>query len=228
MNPHDIIAARTSGTLLAEAAALGLTEGYAVAEQVWAGLGPLAGWKVGATSAGGQAMLGVDAPIVGRVPASGLHQPGTIALIGDRDAEAEPEILFRIGVEGAVDAVHLGVEIVRPSRDDAFQLGAGYIVADNAAHVALVNGPQIDAALLDQPESLAVSVQRNGEDCGGGTAAMVLGDPRRALAWLASVHRLQPGDWIASGAMARACRFARGDTVVADFGSAGRIEIRRA
>jgi len=207
---------------------MSLAQGYSVAADVWAGLGTLAGWKIGATSAGGQAMLGIDAPIVGRMPASGLHQPGTIALTGDRDAEAEPEILLHMGAGGAIASVHLGLEIVRPSRNDAFQLGAGYIVADNAAHVALVIGPQFDVALLDRPEALAVSVRRNGEDCGGGTAAMVLGDPRHALAWLASVHPLKPGDWVASGAMARACRFARGDTVVADFGSAGRIEVARA
>jgi len=228
MTAQDILAARLSGGLLTKAAAMSLAEGYAVAADVWAGLEPLAGWKIGATSAGGQAMLGIDAPIVGRVPASGLHQPGTMALTGDRDAEAEPEILFRIGAGGAIDTVHLGLEVVRPSRDDALDLGAGYIVADNAAHVALVIGPQIDVTLLDRPETLAVGVKRNDEDCGGGTAAMVLGDPRQALAWLASVHALQPGDWVASGAMARACCFARGDTVVADFGSAGRIEIARA
>ncbi len=228
MSPLDVIAARTSGTLLAAAASMSLAEGYAIAEQVWAGFGPLAGWKIGATSAGGQAMLGIEVPIIGRVPASALHAPGLVALVGDRDAEAEPEIVFRIGPEGAVEAVHLGLEVVRPSRDDAFQLGAGYIVADNAAHVGLVIGPRIDVGWLDAPENLTVMLQRNGEDVCAGSAAMVLGDPRHALDWLASAHRLQPGDWIASGAMARACRFARGDTVVADFGSAGRIEVIRA
>lgn len=228
MTAAEIIAARSSGSLLAKAEARSLAEGYAVASQVWTGLGPLAGWKIGATNAGGQAFLGITTPIVGRVPTSALHAPGMITLVGDRDAEAEPEIVFRIGADGAIDAVHLGLEIVRPSRDDALELGAGYIVADNAAHVGLVIGPQIDVALLDEPDALTVTLLGNGHDAGSGTAAMVLGNPRHALDWLASEYVLQPGDWIASGAMARACRFACGDTVIADFGSAGRIEVARA
>lgn len=228
MTADEIVAARTQGLLLADARSLPLDEGYALAGEVWAQLAPHGGWKIGATSLTGQAMFGIDAPIVGRVPEAGVTSPGTLTIPGNRDAEAEPEIVFRVGDDGGIAAVHLGIEIVRPSRDDAFDLGPGYVVADNAAHVALVVGPEIDVGLLDAPETLTVSLSRNGETLGSGNAAAVLGDPRNALRWLKSVYDVRPGEWVASGAMARACRCARGDTVVADFGDAGRIEIVRA
>ena len=219
-----IVAARLAGTELGDAPRLSLDEGYAVQDAVAAGLGALAGWKIGATNAGGQRFLGVTGPIFGRVPQSGLRQSGErVALGGERPAEAEPEILFRLGADGTVAATHLGIEINRPSRADVFELGVGFIVADNAAHAALVIGPAIPLAALDMQETVTVSLIRDGETVSTGDAAAVLGHPLRALEALSREHPLREGDWIATGAMARACPFAPGDTVVADFGALGRV-----
>lgn len=222
-----IAAARRTGAELAAPARLDLGEGYRVQAEVAAALGPAAGWKIGATSAGAQAFLGVDGPIFGRVIAAGLHEAGEKArLPGARSAEAEPEVLLRIGPGGVIGAVHLGLEINRPSRADAFDLGAGFIVADNAAHAGLVIGPALSRAVLDDPAALRVALIRNGAPASEGDAAAVMGSPVHALAALAAARPLAPGDWIATGAMARACPFAPGDTVEADFGAYGRVVLR--
>jgi len=226
--------ARRTGNALDAPASLSLADGYAIAEAVVGRLGTPVGWKIGATSAGAQAALAVGEPICGRVFVVGASG-GTVALPGGRAAEAEPEIVVRLArdpadvsdVAEAIAGLHLGIEIVRPSRDDALALGAGFIVADNAAHVALVVGPALAAGALDDPAALAVELRRNGEPQGTGNAASVLGHPLEALRWLAGARRLRAGDWIATGAMARACPLVSGDEVVADFGAFGSVRVAR-
>jgi len=233
----SLVAARLAGSTVDTVPPLDLERGYAIARRVWPLLGPGAGWKIGATNRGGQAFLGVAEPIYGRMTAGSLFaDPDAIALPGSGDCEAEPEFLFHLAGDvapgsdplAAVDRVALGLEIVRPSRSDAFDLGVGFIVADNAAHVGIVVGPNIDAAALDTPETVGVRLLHNDIEVGKGDAAAVLGNPRDALRWLATQVPLRAGEWIASGAILKACRFAIGDTVVADFGTFGRVSARRA
>lgn len=222
-----IAAARLSGAELTDAPRLGLAEGYAAQDDVVARLGEAAGWKAGATNEAGQRFLGVDGPIFGRVLSAGLRPSGERAgLPGERTGEAEPEILLRLGRNGAPAAAYLGLEVNRPSRADAFELGVGFIVADNAAHAALVIGPAIPLAALEAPETIAVTLLLNGETVGNGTAAAVLGNPLRAFKALARARPLAAGDWIATGAITRSCPFGPGDEVVADFGALGQVLVR--
>ena len=59
---------------------------------------PLWGWKIAATSAAGQAHIGVDAPLAGRLLADMVLDPGaTCSLASNRMCVAEPEFAFRIG-----------------------------------------------------------------------------------------------------------------------------------
>ena len=220
-----ILAARSTGAALASALpTLTLAQGYAVQGLTAARTGPVRGWKVGATSAGARAALGLDEPIYGRVFATPVS--GSIAA-GPRPLDLEPEIIVELGADLEPARAWVGMEIVRPSRDDALQLGAPFIVADNAAHVALVLGPEL------APEHIAAPTVRmllNGVHAGEGAAAAVDGGPCASIAWLArtladSNRPLRPGDLIATGAMARAVRAAAGDRVTADFGPHGRAEI---
>ena len=227
MNLVDrMIAARRRGEALAEAPPpLTLDEGYAVQHALAVRMGAQRGWKVGATGAGARAALGVVEPIYGRVFAAPLA--GSI-VCGPRPLEIEPEIILELGPDLAPARAWVGLEIVRPSRDDAFRLGAGFIVADNAAHVGLVLGTELAINALDTPR---VTLHRNGVGAGEGTATAVEGGPGASLAWLARAladidRPLAPGDLIATGAMARAVKAGAGDVVVADFGEHGRAEVR--
>ena len=225
ISASELAQARRTGGEVAPPEQLSSDHGYALAEQVVAELGETAGWKVGATNAGGQAFLGLSEPIRGRLFRSALFQsPSRLSLPGSRACEAEPEIILEAGPDLRPARAWIGLEIVRPSRDDALQLGAGFIVADNAAHVALVTGPDIPLTALNEPSRLRVRILRNGEPAEEGSADAVLGDPRRSLAWLADKSVLRPGELVATGAMCRAARFAPGDEITADFGIHGAVE----
>ena len=221
-----IFAARRTGCALAEPpqSPLTLAQGYARQRAFTARMGPQRGWKVGATSPGARAAPGVDAPIYGRVFAVPIT--GNIAA-GPRPLEVEPEIVLEIGADLAPVRAWVGLEIVRPSRDDALELGAGFIVADNAAHVALVLGDELRLDMIDAPR---VTLWLNGAAAGEGAAIAMDGGPRASLAWLAAAvagtdRPLRAGDLVAIGAMARAVKAGAGDRVVADFGEWGRAEI---
>ncbi|MEE4155268.1 MAG: hypothetical protein V2I27_14010 [Erythrobacter sp.] len=191
-----------------------LEMGYLLAEKGRAVLGTPAGWKIGATSERAMAFLAVREPIIGRVYAERLWRDGDRAdLSGDRVAEAEPEIAFRLErplasgapVLGAIGEVRAAAEIVRPSHANAFALGAGFIVADNAAGVGALIGPSLPIELLQTPETLCVSLKNERGDTCEGSADEVLGNPLEALAWLAQhLGEIPAGSWVLSGAMARA------------------------
>jgi 2-keto-4-pentenoate hydratase len=225
---EQIAAARLSGSELEEPIGpLDLAEGYAIQAQVAERLGRQVGWKAGATNATGQRFLGVDGPIFGRVLAGGLRQSGDRGgLPGARSGEAEPEIALRLDDSGKAAAAYLAIEVNRPSRSDAFALGAGFIVADNAAHCALVIGPEIPLEALDEPEAITVTFGLRSRPAETGNAAAVLGNPLRALEALAAARPLSAGDWIASGAITRSCPFSPDDEIVADFGRWGSVSVR--
>ncbi|MBA3895572.1 MAG: fumarylacetoacetate hydrolase family protein [Sphingomonadaceae bacterium] len=232
--------ARRTGEELADAEPLELDRGYAIADQLAENMPQVVGWKVGATSPAGQSFLGISEPIWGRVFDGGLWTaPADVDLHGDRPAEAEPEIFVRIGTtpDGElrpvdIAALHLGIELNRPSRPDALTLGAGFIVADNAANVGLVIGDAFPTSALATPTDVTVRLLRNGELVSTGDAAAVLGDPLEAARWLVrkracSERPVRAGDWIATGAMARSATFAIGDEVIADFGALGTLRVGR-
>lgn len=191
-----------------------LEEGYGLAQSGQNLLGTPVGWKIGATSERAMAFLGVKEPIMGRLYAERIWHDGDFAdLAGERPAEAEPEIAFHLAkplVAGAIrwlpiGAVHAAAEIVRPSYPEPFRLGAGFIVADNAAGLGALIGPPIPPDALTAPESIAVSLAVEGGATTDGSGDAVLGNPLAALAWLAQRLDVIPaGAWVLSGAMARA------------------------
>lgn len=217
-----LIAARRAGALLAgEAPRLTLVEGYRVQAVVTAALGVAVGWKIGATSARAMAVLGIDEPVRGRVYA--VTESGAVfAAAGDRPVEVEPEII----VSGDGGRAWLGLEIVRPSRDDAPELGGGFVVADNAAHVGLVRGPEIDVGVLADQAAVRVTLALDRAAVGAGDAADVAGGPLGALAWLARAVAVAADAPVATGALTRAVRAPAGGTVTADFGALGRVTVR--
>ena len=80
--------------------------------------------------------------------------------------------------------------------------------------------------------SFGVSVDLNGEDAGGGTAAAVMGSPLNSVAWLASNlgrlpddQLLKAGQVVITGTMHGKTAVVPGDLVTCDFGSLGVIAI---
>ncbi len=71
-------------------------EGYAIQARLERHSdGPLFGWKIAATSAGGQAHIGVDGPLAGRLLAERVLESGAeLALEANQMKVAEPEFAF--------------------------------------------------------------------------------------------------------------------------------------
>ena len=217
-----LAAARLAGTLAPPPGPLTLAEGYAVAAALYPLLGTAAGWKVGATSAGAQAFLGVGEPIRGRLYAERIwHGGGDVATPGERPLEVEPEVVLRVGHDLEPDAAWFGIELNRPSFADPFACGAGAIVADNAASVGLLVGPAIPLGALDMPAALTAAILADGALVARGSADAVLGSPRASYDWLRGTVELRPGDLIATGAMARSAVVARGTVLTLDCGGYG-------
>lgn len=233
---NDLAAARLrGGTLRDPPGPIALADGYRLADAAAPGLGTPAGWKIGATSSGAMAFLKIDEPIRGRLFAERIWRDGAqVDLSGDRAAEAEPEIALWLARDcpaggdplAAVGAACFAAEIVRPSHSKPFELGAGFIVADNAAGLGALLGPPLDPAALAHPAALTLTLSTGDGEKTTGTADAVLGGPLGSLQWLAGGIGIVPaGSWILTGAMARAIPVAEGQTLLLDAGPHGRASL---
>lgn len=205
------------------------------------------GWKIAATSAAGQAHVGVDGPLGGRLYASHVDAPGAaIPLDGNRMRVAEVEFAFRLArtlapraqawrrdeVLAAVDALLPSIE-VPDSRFFAFErAGAPQLIADNACAWRFVAGAPAperwrEADLAAWTVRARVGARYTRE----GIGSNVLGDPRDALAWLANELSaqgiaLEAGQVVTTGTCLAPLEVAPDDHVVADFGELGQVDVR--
>ncbi len=223
------------------------TGGYAVqAHLERPGAAPLFGWKIAATSSAGQAHIGVDGPLAGRILPERVHADGaTLSLAGNRMRVAELEFAFRIArdlppraasygeteVLDAVAALHPAIEVPNSRFEDFAAVGAAQLIADAACAHDFVLGPEVTAdwRALDLAAHRAVgAVPRTGEHHGIGSN--VLGDPRTALAWLVnelSAHgvTLRAGQVVTTGTCVVPIPIAPGDRVAGDFGVLGKVSV---
>ena len=199
------------------------------------------GHKIGLTSAAMQELLGVDQPDYGHL-LDDMVVADSLSIDRFLQPRIEPEIGFVLGRDlqgpgvdevaaaAAVEAAFPALEIV-DSRIADWQIGLLDTIADNASSGAVVLGPERVALRdLDLP-SVSVTMRRNGQDVGTGTGAAVMGNPLRALAWLANTLgargiRLEAGHIILAGAMCAMVPVAAGDQVTAEFPGFGAVSVR--
>ena len=207
---------------------------------------PLFGWKIAATSAAGQAHVGVDGPMAGRLLAERVVPDGGACPLGANQMRVgEGEFAFRMGADlppraapyrveevlAAVASLHPAIEIP-DSRYDGFQrVGAAQLIADDACADRFVLGPATTAdwRALDLAAHKVLALV-NGEREHPGVGAAVLGDPRLALTWLAnelSAHgvTLRAAEVVTTGTCSVPFPVAEGDHVVGDFGVLGRVSV---
>ena len=137
-------------------------DGYGVQSMVVAnGRAGFIGWKIAATSAAGQAHIGVDGPLAGRLLQERCVASGaTLSLGANRMRVAEPEFAFRVGrdlpsrrqpytrdeVLAAMDALMPALEVPDFRFTDFASAGAAQLIADMACAHELVLG---EATLAD-------------------------------------------------------------------------------
>ena len=225
-----------------------VAEGYAAQAELSALSGWQAvGWKIAATSAAGQKHIGVAGPLAGRLLDGKLHESGAeLARAQLHMAVVEAEFVFRLAedlpprgqdyspadVVAATAALHLGIEVPDSRFEDFTIVGAPQLIADNACTEYFVLGEAVAESWRDLDLAAhRASLTINGETAAEGIGANVLGDPRRALAWLANDRIIQgaplrAGEIITTGTCIVPAAIKPGDDVVADFGVMGRVSVR--
>lgn len=204
---------------------------------------PLAGYKVGATSAAGRDLLRLTQPFYGRILASSLQRsPGVVRCAFDTLA-AEPEIAFELGTDlpprerpyargeiaAAVRRVLPIIELNAPSFIKPFEAGGLCLIADNGVNAgAVVGGP--GAVRLDIITETQVSLSIDGQDTGHGAAPAAPDDPLAVLCWLANTLAAQGtglagGQLVATGAMTAPITIATECVLEADFGLLGAVQV---
>jgi 2-keto-4-pentenoate hydratase len=213
---------------------------------------PLFGWKIAATSRAGQAHIGVDGPLAGRLLRERVFDSGAELPLGKNHMRvAEAEFAFRMGRElppsretytvaevlAAVDGLHPAIEIPDSRYDDFTRVGAPQLIADNACAHLFVLGPATaapwrDMDLVEHPVTATVS-RNDGtpEVTHSGKGQNVLGDPLVALTWLVNELSglgiaLEAGQIVTTGTCVVPVPVAAGDAVRADFGRIGEVAVR--
>lgn len=228
------------------------TEGHAIQAHLPSVAGAdVVGWKIAATSTAGQKHINVSGPLAGRMLASELLPEGTsVSLFGNRMRVVEPEFGFRMRADlppraapysraevlDAAATLQPLFEVPNSRFADFARAGEAQLQADNACSGRFIAGsvPTLDWRALDL-KTLKVHARvldANGcrfERSGDGTA--VLGDPRDALTWLANELSglgltLRAGDLISTGTCMVPLEVRAGDTVHADFGVLGSLELQ--
>jgi len=204
---------------------LGEDEGYAVQtaanRRLADRLGPVAGHKIGGTTAPMRELLRVPQPVAGEVFASTVHRSGAVLARGGlRRPGIETEIAVtlaaamtpeeapfdRAGVAPKVASLMAAIEIVDNRYADFPETGAATFIADNAFNAAsILAGPVEDWRGLAL-DGLAARTWIDGTLVAEGTSASLMGHPLDALAWLANRYAglgrgLAAGSFVSLGSM---------------------------
>jgi 2-keto-4-pentenoate hydratase len=198
------------------------------------------GWKLGATSRSGQAVMGVKEPACGFLMPRRYASGAEVSSSEFVSLGVEAEVAFRMrtklagpgvtadaavrAVEGAMAALELPDFIFsgRPTVAD-------FVASSVIAKAIVLGGPLTPLSVFDVSHE-EVTYEHNGEAVGTYTTAEVMGNPVNALVWLAN-HlatrglALQPGDVVMSGAISPMLRPKVGDTIRADFVNLGSVSV---
>lgn len=198
-------AGRPAGPLPAGIAPTTLAEGVAaqVALATLLGAMPPAGFKIGATTAKMQALLGLAAPLGGFMESVNLHASGaTLPFAAYRGVGVECEIGVRLAADlpagavapeaaaAAVGEVFAAIEVVEnrygaPPVGDLTAVGTPTLLADQVYHAAAVLGAPASGWRGLDLAAVAGRMTVDGVLVGEGVGRELLGHPMQALAWLA-------------------------------------------
>lgn len=200
----------------------------------------IVGKKIGLTSAAMQNMFGVNEPDYGHLLADMMIVDGELVSL---DSFIQPKLEFEIAfvlksdlkgtniteqdVINATDYIVPALEVI-DSRISDWKIKFEDTVADNGSSArAIIGGKPTKLEDVDL-EHIGMLVYKNGEflDCAAGAA--VMGNPVRAVAWLANALGkydigLYAGEIVLSGALTAAVPIEDGDVFTAEFAHIGTV-----
>lgn len=208
----------------------------------------LTGYKIGLTSRAMQMAMHIDTPDFGVLLNDMAYSSGDAIRADDfTDPRIEAEFAFVLkqplgGEDVTVDQVMAATDYVVPAleliaaRSYRIDPDTGYTrnvfdtIADNAANAGYVLGDNgIDPASIDLPWAGAM-LYLNGEVEETGLAGGVMGHPAHAICWVCKRFApygidLEPEQVILAGSFTRPVAVTPGDTILADYGALGTIEV---
>ena len=207
---------------------------------------PLFGWKIAATSEAGQAHIGVDGPLAGRILAERVIEDGGRCKLSNSLMRAtELEFAFRMAADlpprdhpyseeqvlDAVASLHPAIELPDSRYHNFETAGLAQLLADNACAHLFILGPAADPAWreIDLAQHHVEGIINGRTSCTG-VGANVLGNPRTALTWLAnelSRHglMLNAGQVVTTGTCVVPMTIAPGDRIEGNFGPLGNVAV---
>ncbi|MGV8871320.1 MAG: 2-keto-4-pentenoate hydratase [Rhodococcus sp. (in: high G+C Gram-positive bacteria)] len=218
-----------------EIALLGIRERVASGARV-------VGHKVGLSSRAMQTMMGVDEPDYGHLlDTMELTESEPVDIARFCMPRVEVEIAFVLGadlpgsdctdedVRAATATVAASIELI-DSRIIDWRIGICDTVADNASSAGFVLGAQRSTLAEVEPAAVDAALFIDDVRIAEGRGDAVLGDPVRAVSWLARTVagygvRLKSGDIVLPGSCTRAIDVAPGQHIRADFGTLGSVSL---
>lgn len=202
----------------------------------------IVGKKIGATSKAIQNMFGVTQPDYGHLLDRMMYVEGeSVSLDRFIQPKAEFEIAFKlekdlkgpnvtvVDVADATEYIVPAIEII-DSRITDWKIKFEDTVADNGSAAAAVIGANpVKLGGIDLTH-IGMVVYRNGEMIDSAAGAAVLGNPLRAVAWLANSLAkydvfLKAGEIILSGALTKAIEVRENDCFTAEFAHLGSVTV---
>ena len=198
------------------------------------------GFKIGLTSKAMQEMLGIHTPDYGFILNSMVYDENTPI---DPSAYIQPKVEFELAfyfkktlqgtvtledVIEAVDYVVPSIELI-DSRIEDWNIRFEDTIADNGSSAgAILGATKTKLADIEDISTVQMKAYKNGELFDEATSAAVLGNPLKAVVWLANaIHEygitIQAGTFVLSGAVSKAVPFVAGDQFEADFGPLGSV-----
>lgn len=207
------------------------------------------GYKIGLTSRAMQMAMKIETPDFGvLLDDMAFPDGGEIRAADFTDPRIETELAFVLnkplfGEDVTIEEVLAATDYVIPAleliaaRSHRVDPETGYTrtvfdtIADNAANAGyIVGGKRIDPAEVDLRWAGAM-LHLNGDIEETGLAGGVMGHPAHGICWVCKRFAphgigLEPGQIILAGSFTRPVVVAAGDTILADYGPHGTIEVR--
>lgn len=200
----------------------------------------IVGKKIGLTSDAMQQLFQVTEPDYGHLLDSMIHLDGeeiNIASLLQPKIEFEIAFFLKEDLQGPnikVTDVIQATEYIAPafeiidSRIRDWEITFEDTVADNGSSArAMIGGTPTPIEQVDIT-NIGMAVYKNGTYLDAASSAAVMGNPARAVAWLANALAmyditLKKGEVILSGALSAAVPIEAGDTFTADFAHIGSV-----
>jgi 2-keto-4-pentenoate hydratase len=205
------------------------------------------GWKVGAAGEEVRVAEGLPAPSPGRIYEGTIFASGSTIepeiFVNYRNVECEyafqlngsfpvrdapyQESDIRAGIECMFPALELGDTVFLDWYGSSAYFGT---CLDNGGGAALIRGNNVDDwESLDLPTQ-GMSLRLNDQFLKSGVAAAAMGHPVTSLTWMVNWARergfdVLEGEIVSTGTCTGHCFAVPGDTVSADYGDVGRVEV---